>query len=696
MTNDELSAILKQRVESALGGVYNDQLSTARSNALKYYRGDPFGNEVDGRSQVVSRDVQETVDGMMPSLLRVFAAGDQVVKFEPQGPEDEEAAKQATEYVNWIWSQQNPGFEIFNVWFKDALLQRLGVIKIWMEDTEDTKIERYRGLGDQELQSLLGDDSEVVEQSSTEIETPMGVVALHDVAIRRTVKDKAVRITPVEPENFLSMPGTITLDESSWSGRHVACGHRMSLTVTDLIKRGFDRDRVMAVSTPFQTDLMDDSEEARTRWDDIDTTINDDSGPIDDTMREVVCVEWYDSADIDNDGVAEYCRFFLVGDSDYELFEYEEVEGHPFAALTPIIMPHRLHGTSLADLSMDVQAVKSTLVRQILDNIYLSNAPQRVVVNGQVNIDDVLTVRPGGIIRANSLDAIREVVVPFTAGATFPLLEYFDGEKENRTGVTRYNQGLDANSLNKTATGISNIMSAAQQRAELIARVFAETGVKSAFRIILRLICKYQDKPKLIRLRNKWVPMDPRGWNHRMDMSVTVGLGTGNKTEQMGHVMALMQMYDRVVQLQGGVDGPLVNIRNIYNACAKLIEAMGLKSPEPYFMDPEQQQQQPPKEPPPDPDLIKVQQTIELDKQKAAADVQLETARMQEEFKLKAAEQQANFALRERELAMKMELEREKLRVELEIATVRMQHDMQMSREGMNMKHEMAARNADA
>ena len=188
---------------------------------------------------------------------------------------------------------------------------------------------------------------------------------------------------------------------------------------------------------------------------------------------------------------------------------------------------------------------------------------------------------------------------PLVAAQAFPMLEYIDGVRENRTGVTRYMQGLDADTLNKTASGINQIMTAAQQRVELIARVFAETGVKDLFRKILELVNRHQSAPRIIRLRNRWVPMDPREWNTEMDVSISVGLGTGNKDQMLMHLRNLLEIQVQAIRMQGGVDGPLVRLENVYNTLARLVENAGLKSADPYFTDPAQRPPAPP--PPPTP-----------------------------------------------------------------------------------------------
>jgi hypothetical protein len=344
----------------------------------------------------------------------------------------------------------------------------------------------------------------------------------------------------------------------------------------------------------------------------------------------------------------------------------EAIRARPQTAVTPILMPHCFYGLSIADLVMDLQLIKSTVLRQILDNLYLSNNG-RHVISDQVNLDDMMTSRPGGIVRLKSgatpaQGHVMPLETPLVAAAAFPVLEYLDGVREGRTGVTRYTQGLDADTLNKTATGISQIMAAAQARIELIARVFAETGVTDLFRKILRLVGRHQHGPRIIRLRNRWVPMDPRSWNSEMDVSVCVGLGTGSRDQMLGHLNAILGIQAQAIQQQGGVNGPLVTLGNVYNTLAKIVENAGLKPADAFFTRPDERPAPPPPPPPampalPDLQLLALQQQAKVD----AARLALASRKAEAEMALDRAKLEAEMALKRDELAAQLALEREKM-----------------------------------
>jgi hypothetical protein len=675
-----LASIVKNRVSDAIG-LSGDQLSQDRMDAMKYYRGEKFGNERDGRSQVVSRDVAEAVDGILPGLIKIFMSGDEIVRYEPRGPEDEANCKQATDYVNWILNQQNDGFRLFYTWFKDALLQRTGIVKIWWDDAEKITKEVYKGLSEEQFAMLQMDESIEITEVGVSQTAMMGTTAMtpmgpqpptYDVTVSRTNMDGQVRIEPVPPEEFLIERWSVDLDSALF------CAHRFRRTVSELVAKGYDREQIERAVGADNSDFS--GERASRHWD--EGQIDSDQTLEDETIRYVWVAECYMKVDYDGDGFAELRKITACGDSQYEILDNEEIDEYPFATLSPILMPHKFHGMSVADQVMDLQLLKSTLWRQMLDNLYLANEPQRVVVNGKVNLDDMLS---GGnrIIRTTDIGAVREVSVPFVAKETFPMLEYIDHVREQRTGISDYSQGLDANSLNKTATGIGLIQNAAAQRQELIARVFAETGVKRLFKLILGLVSKYQKKPQIVRLRNQWVPMDPREWKNSYDVSINVGLGTGNKQEQIAALTNLLGIDEKIIAMQGGVDGPIVTGKNLYNKLVKLIEATGLKSPEAYYTDPATVQPNPPK---PSPEEQKAQAEIQLQVQKHKLDAQakqndaqiqagIDSQKASREVQVMWAKANAQIEIEKAKAQAQLEIEKMKANVQAQLASQKMEMD---------------------
>lgn len=653
MTNDEIKALVQAEIEQASS--HASTASADRRQALDTYLGKPMGDERPGRSQVVTRESSDVVEWLMPSLLRLFTTSEQMVRVDPVEASDIEAAQAATDYINLIWSKDNEGFLNLHNWFKAALLYRLGVLKIYWCPEDHTETLQYQGLTQGQLMLLSQDTS--LEITAAE-QIPGAQEPLFNVAFRRTVTKGKVKVETVPNEEFIYKPGLKSVLEDG-------VGHRRRMPISDLLEMGFDPEVVNNLPAG---DVDDDPYGERAhRFEDegvIDDTTRDDA------MREVVVTEWYTRLDRDGDGYAEKVMITLAGG---EILDIQEVDDNPFAVLSPILMPHKLEGLSIIDLTRDLQVIKSTLQRQILDSLYLANNPRTWAVDNQVNLDDLMTNRPGGIVRVKQPGMVGELNTQFVAGAAFPMLEYLDQTLEGRTGVSRMMQGLDADALNRggaaqTATGVAAMQSAAQSRVELAARVFAETGVKRAFSLILRTAIRYQDYARMVRLNNKFVEIDPRGWNSNLDLTIAVGLGTGNQQEQMGFLTSILQAQKEALGA-GGLG--LVKPKNIFNTLSKMIELAGLKTVSPYFTDPEAQEEQPQQPPQPDPQLqmIEMQQQVEMAKLQLAREKMIrEDDRSRDELDaeiaLKAAEIQAKYgsAVNIAEIRARVEMDREMMK----------------------------------
>lgn len=679
MTDAEILSRAQARVQACVGFM-NGTLNNQRELALRYYRGDRFGNEVEGRSQVVSRDVSAYIDTVMPSLMRIFAGGDQIVNFEPTEPSDEDAARQATDYVNWIWSQQNDGFVNFHHMFKDGLINKLGVLKIWWDDTPKQTSERYFGLSAEELDALRKDADIEVGEVTEKVEMTTGpdgmplMVTLFDAVVVKSNREGRVVVEPVPPEEFL-------FGRRAKSDQNAdVLAHRTTKSQSDLIASGYDPEQVKRL---FASDTSMMTSERIARFEDVDDSPMRMTTLPSDGVADVEVTEAYLRMDVDGDGIAEYLKVCYAGN---ELLDVETVDDHPFACVTPNLIPHRLVGQSMADQLMDIQMIKSTVLRQVLDNSYLQNMPQLMVDPSKANMDDVLTRRPGGIIRVKEQGAVAPLQTQPLGREPYTLIEYMDTVAEQRTGATRYNQGLDANTLNKTATGINLIQNAAAQRVELIARVYAETGVKRAFKLILGLVCKHQNKPKTIRLRNQWVTMDPRGWKTSMDMTIAVGLGTGNKDQIMAHMMSLLQVDEKLVALQGGLKGPLLYAENIYAKLRRLIEAAGLKGVEIYYTDPEAPNERPPEPPQPDPRMLEMQAKAQMAQAEMQMRMQAKQAETQADIEAQRVRAEAEIEIARMRAQADIALMREKMAAEMELKAWQAQHGAQMAEQQMAMK----------
>ena len=575
VTEEELVSRIKNEITDALG--YGDELSKQREIAMEYYYSLPFGNEVEGRSQYVDSTVQDTIEWIKPALMRVFASGDEMVKFTPHGPEDVAASAQATDYVNYVFQKDNPGWEILYSWFTDALLQKNGIVKVWWEEYGAADREEYHNLEEMELQSLIENPNvEVVEH------TQHGE-GLHDLVILRTDYGGKVKIENVPPDEFL-----ISREAKDIQDARFVC-HRVIKTLSELREMypDEDLDENNLGSGEEDADMLSGERQARFDFDNTAYFGVGNSEP-EDALKTYWLHESFVRTDYDGDGIAELRKVCTVGD--YVLAN-EEIDNVPFVSITPIKIPHKFFGLSVADLVTDLQLYKSVLMRNLMDNMYNQNFGRYAVLEGQANLDDLLTQRPGGVVRVKSPNAVMPLTTPPLEPYSFQMLEYLDGIRESRAGVSKMAQGLDENALTShtTATAVNVVMNNAQSRVELIARQFAETGVKDLMKRIYELLLKYQDKGRVVMLRNEWVSVRPDMWNDQMDCTVSVALGNGSKDQQMAHLSQMMSFASQA--MQGGLS--IVTEQNIYNLGAALIKAMGYQNVEDFLTPPQERQEGP-------------------------------------------------------------------------------------------------------
>ena len=664
MDINKLKSIIESEIDDSIGYVETDTVAE-RQQALEYYLREPYGNEVEGKSQIVTGEVAEVVDGALPQLIRVFTSTDGVVEFQPVNDGDEPFAQQATEYCNWVFYRDNDGFLILHNWFKDALLQKTGVVKAYWDEKIDVTKEKYENLSDDELLMLLSDpEVEVVSQETDEttvIDDFTGMSRTnrsHNVKIKKTKKDGRVIVENVPPEEFLISKRARTVQDSPF------VAHRRMMTRSELVAMGFSKKVVDSLESG---DTLEFSPDRIARYSQGEQPNS--MGSQDQSMEVVEVYECYIKVDYNNDGIAELRRIVYASN---EILEDDECDYVPFHSLCPIPIPHKFYGQSLADRALDLQLIKSTVLRQMLDNLYLTNNYRVGAVEGQVNLDDLLTSTAGGVVRMKNPNAIVPLTVQPTTSGSFPMLEYLDGVQSRRTGVSDSQNGIDPNILqNVTAAAVSAMSQASAGKLELIARIFAETGVKSLFKGILHLLCKYQDKERLVRINGKFVPFNPREWNDQYNVSINVGLGTGTRQEQLTTMQMILQKQEQIIQTYG-LSNPLVNLMQYRNTLAKFINMAGFKDAAQFMNEitPEQNevlsQPQPPK-PDPNTEAAKVLAQVEREKamikaQTDAAKLELEREQMQLDNARKALE------LQQQELKQNTELALKQLKIEADAA----------------------------
>ena len=668
MGDDELQGIVGKEIEDAID--YSDNwVSPYRATATEYYRGDPFGDEEEGRSQVVSMDVRDTVQAIMPSLMRIFHSTDRTVEYAPQGPEDVAAAKQATEYANYIINRDNNGFLHMHAAFKDALIRKVGVLKCYWDDQTKFETHDLTGLDDNALAALMSDPAAEIDIVASEpfgepsfdpmtgdvLPAPM----VHAVRVTYTHPDGRVKLEAVPPEEFLISREAKSLEDADY------VAHRRILTVSELVAMGYDYDEVVKMSSAHED--MATNIERTTRNRALNNEMNERHDP---AMKKVLYVENYIKVDYDQDGIAELRKICTAGDGNKILMN-EPCAIVPFATFCPDPEAHDFYGMSTADAVMDIQRIKSSIMRNTLDSLAMSIHPRVAIVEGMVNIEDVMNNEVGAIIRQRAAGQVQPMSMPFVGQQAFPVLQYMDEIKEARTGISKASAGLDAGALqSSTAAAVQATVSAAQQHIELIARIFAETGMKQLYKIVLHLITTHQDRPRMVRLSNEFVPIDPRVWNANMDVSINVALGRGTDTERMMMLRQIAEMQKEAMSTMGPIN-PLTDMAKLSNTLKAMTELAGFKDVSQFWSDPAQFQP-PPQEDKPDinEQLIAVQiQQIQADIQKKAAELQLEREKMIMEDDRKRDELEAELFVKAEEMRAKYgtQLNVEKIRSDLAI-----------------------------
>jgi len=704
VSEEDLQNIITAEIDDAQEYI-DDIISPQRALAGQYYKGEPFGNEEEGRSQAISMDVRDTVQAMMPSIMRVFFAANNVVEFAPNGPEDIENAAQATEYVNYCLTRDNNLFNECHSTFKDALIRKNGIMKVWWNDDKDITTHKFTGLDEATFSVLQSDTTvEVKDVEITYGEAPMmppemeGMVdpmgmppptpppppAMYDCTVVRTVEKGRLCVQSVPPEEFLIDRRARSIETAEF------VAHRRYVTVSDLVKMGYDFDEVQDLGYE-TTDDFGGNEEAFDRNPQAFVNI---TGRTDTSSRRVLYIEGYVYVDMDGDGIAELCRVCVAGSAN-KVLHWEPCDFIPFVDFCPDPEPHTFFGMSMADVTMDIQLIKSNILRNTLDSLAQSIHPRTGVVEGQVNIEDVMNTEVGGIIRMRAPGMVQPFTIPFVGQQAFPMLQYMDELRENRTGISKAAAGLDANALqSSTRAAVAATISAAAQHIELICRIFAETGMKNLFRKSMQLISKNQDAPRMVRLRNKFVPIDPRVWDANMDVVVNVAIGVGSNEEKMAFLGQVAQKQEMLMQM----GGPLADMQGYYNTLAQMMALAGYKDPTVFFNDPATMPPPPPPAPPPptpEEMLAQVQmESIRADIQKKAADLELqredmlrkddrERDKLDADLMIKAAEIEAKYGtpvntasieemiMRDREMVRQQE--------EMQRAAMQAQQDAQMA-----------------
>jgi len=661
ITHEELAVMLAE--DERLAVSFRDStLAEEQAVAIDYYEGRPFGDEEDGLSQVVTPEVAEVVDYMTISVARTMVSGDRVVEFESAEEDNEGAAEEATAAVEYCFMKQQDGYRVIHDWVQSGLIEKIGVAKTCAETIE--KVKKTRGQVNEDQLALLHSQG-ITPARADDNGDGTFLIELHD-----KVKETRFVDYPVPSEEFLFASRTRHEDDADY-----LC-HRSAKTVSDLIEMGFDRVTVEDLPDDGRAGRLDSRSTAR--WE--DETVTDTPG-----LKKVWLREEYKRVDMDGDGIAELVQVFRVENT---ILSVEEVDEAPFVVWCPFPRAHRLVGNSLADKVMDLQRVKSVVLRQQLNGLYLTNNPRMYVPDECTTddtIDDLLTVRPGGIVRGKGADGPKPLYEAFDMSKGMDMLQYITGERESRTGITRLNQGLDADALNKTATGTALMQAQGQQMEEFVARNFAE-ALGRLFSKKLRLM-QAAAKPFPIKVEGQSKMVDPNKWPDGLSANVRVGLGSGRKDQRLQYRDMMLDAQKEALPMG------LASKGNIFKNLSAMVRDAGLGVPTDYFLDPdspEGQQAAQQAQPQPDPAILKAQAQIAS----LQATQQVKQQGAQADFVLKQQKIQADHALNTDKAQQEAELEANRLQTETALSIAELQSKEHLAHRQAELAHDVNLKKA--
>lgn len=649
----QIESIVSTAIQDAVDFI-DGEIAPQRIKAQRYFDLEVDIGHEEGRSSVISSKCRDVVRGLKPSLQRVFLSSEKPVEFSPRGPEDVQVAEQATNFISYKFQQQN-GYKLLNDVFQDALVKKTGIAYVYFDEKEETEIETYEGLSDDEF-ALVGvaEDVEIIEhemRTSTELDEQDIEVEFveHDVKISKTITKGDIAVKAIAPEDFF-------VDRNSRSVEDCyVIGHSSEMRVADLLAMGFSLDDLAGLNST-EYSVTDDEAEFERRGYAIDESEDENAST---ASKKITVTQAFMELDIEGTGAPILYQFICAG-ANYKVLDFYEAEEIPYAIFEVDPEPHAFFGTSIVDLVINDQDASTSMLRGILDNAALVNNPAVQIVDGQVAVEDLLSNEIGRIVRVKNLGAVSEMAVPFTAAQTLPALQYFDQLVDNKTGVSKMAQGLDPDVLKSaTATSVAASLEGQAGQAEVIARNLAEGGMKRLFKLMLNIMVKNIDKEQIIRLNGSFVPIDLKNWNVDLDLVCNVGVGTGREREKAATLQQTLQIQQQIYQGYGPQNG-VVTLSQMRNTLADLLALGGLKNADRYFMPmtPEKEQQ-----------MMQQQQQAAQQAQMAQGQqpnpaqmlMQAEQMKVQTNAQVQMAKAQMDNQYKMHELAMKDDLQRDEM-----------------------------------
>lgn len=682
MDDRELLAILREEERDA-SSFYSSELAHDQAEAMERYYGKPYGDEVEGRSKVVTHDVEDAINWMMPHLMRLFISNDELVTVEDEESDDAEEGDIAGEYLSQLFFKDNPGEEILHDFAFDGLLQRVGVVRVSWEEPQPSPPRTIRNIPVERLAEYVDNpEYEILSQSSDDAET------MWDLEVRHTPPNGRPIIEQVPPEEFAYSKRTKSIAEADYHRR------KTEEFVADLKRMFPDKARDLdpenrAFSSVNGEDELDDDPRSivrhQTETDDVNSTESYHA-----RRRKVELLTEYIRIDYDGDGVVELRQIKRVGNI---ILENVEVEKSEYIAWSPIRVAHKLTGRSVADLIVDIQKIRTVITRKMLDSLGQSLAPRRVVNKnrlGEDGIDQLLDHDIGDVIEVDGdpRESIHELITPDISGSAYQALEYFDTRAEEASGVTRHAQGLRAEAITDTAKGIESLQAAANSRIELVGRWLGH-AVERIFERLFDLVQAHQAQPMIRRIRGQPMEINPSLWSDKAKVSIHIGQAAETREAKLSKLNIIASKQEQIL-MEAGPGNPIVSLQQYRETLALMAREAGFKKPGRFFAEIPPDYQPPDPQQQPDPKVLEAEAKIKLEQAKAQTQAQLDQAKMQAEQAMNAARLEADQEIARLRFEHERMMDEARMANEQEIAAMRIESESRIAFARMEAEQELA------
>ncbi len=621
MDEEDILNIISAEMAQSATGSFATELDGNREDALDYYHGNPRGDEKEGMSQTISTDVADAIEWIMPQIIKAMVSKGPVVTFDATSADDEDQAELETEFTHDTFMKENDGFLNLYEFVKDALMQKNGIFKIYYDETDTVKTESYDGLSREEMEMLVKQpDVEIVNMEETIDEDAVLQMQQQMEQMQQQAQQQLQQMPPEQQQQaqqqmqqqMMQMQRqpqpTLTAVEVDVTHTHgkaqVDCvapedfrinqqhdslnlntarftAHVRMRTRSDLIEDGYDPE----VINNAETNLSNQYERDYRFSSQDESTFSDPNYSEDDSQQLLEVSECYMMIDIEKTGRAKLMQITVLGSTEpTDILDVTPIEENPFVSSSCIIMAHKFYGLSIYDRLKQLQDMKTSLWRNMLDNLYLQNNREKEVVEDQVNLDDLLVSRAGGIKRVKQPNMIRELMVQPIGQEGYQMLDYLDQVRTGRVGVSPDTAGqIDALGTAVGSEGVAQLMTAKEELTGLMVRVIAETGIKEAYLKIRDILVRHKDSNTAFKFKGQWQNVNPSQWGERSRTTIQVGTGTGDDSRKVG---AIQQAIAYQAQLMTDPSNTLVGQPQIFEALDEFCRVSGLGQATPFFLDP--------------------------------------------------------------------------------------------------------------